>query len=266
MRKVLWSALAVVAVVGCATTHPGRKHEARKERRARPAVSVGDAYRIAGRFKAVSAFRSWLDGDVRLAVGTHGGYLHIIDFGPGGPRLEWQSPNLGSPVRGVLVRDFQGDGRAEIAVYTAGGRLMILDMRSYTVVRESPAFDLPEISYVAAAQLDKDPALELLACGGGKFAVYDGATLFKEWEAPGDVPGEWLAVGDVDGDGQLEVVLNSGYVLDAKFFRIENTLGKLGERVETLDLDGDGVDEIVAEREDGSVSVFDSRMPGVPEY
>jgi hypothetical protein len=225
-----------------------------------------EGYRLSGRFESVSTFRSWADGATKIAVGTESGYLHVMSFGPSGLRLEWQSPYLGAPVRGVLVRDFRGVGFSEILAYTAAGRIIAMDMGDYSVVRENAAFDMSEISHVVAIQLDDDPALELLACGGNRFAVYDGATFFTEWQSPGAVPGDWLAVGDVDGDRVLEVVLNSGYVLDAKFFRIENTLGYLGERIEILDIDGDGVDEIFAESEDGSVTVYDARMPGVPEY
>jgi hypothetical protein len=221
---------------------------------------------VARHFEAVSAFRNWTDGNAKLAVGTRSGFLHIMNFGSRGLQVEWQSPFLGSAVRGVLVRDFQGVGRTEIAVYTAEGRLFVMEMGNYSVVRENAAFDMSAIECVVAVQLDADPALELLACGGDQFAVYDGATLFKEWEAPGEVPGEWLAVGDVDGDGTLEVVLNSGYILDAKFFRIEYRLGRFGDRIELIDLDGDGVDEIIAEDKDGSIAVYDARMPGIPEY
>ena len=230
------------------------------------ALSSEDAYRIAGLFESVAAFRNPSDGKTKLAVGTRAGYLHLMDFNVGGLRLEWQSPYLGGPVRGVQVKDFQGNGVSEIMVYTGGGRLIMMEMEGYSVARENAAFDMSEIDCAVAIQLDDDPALEILACGGDRFAVYDGATLFKEWEAPGTIPGEWLAVGDVDGDGMLEVVLNSGYVLDAKFFRIKTQLGRLGERIELMDVDGDGVDEILAEDEDGGIAVYDARMPGIPEF
>ncbi len=261
---VLFVSLALTA--GCAANN-GNDQGRKAERPARRmAISSEDGYRIARNFEAVSTFRNWADGKTKFAVGTRAGFLHIMSFDAGGLNLEWQSPHLGAPVRGVLVRDFQGVGRTEIMVYTAGGRLFMMDMQDYSVARENAAFDMPEIEYAIAMQLDKDPALELLACGGGRFAVYDAATMFKEWEAPGDVPGEWMAVGDIDGDGNLEVVLNSGYVLDARFFRIEYKLGNLGERIEIMDIDGDGVEEILAENQDGEVSVYDARMPGTPEY
>lgn len=267
MKRVFILMLCIFFAAGCASNRGKEGGRASKGPSGKkPVVSSEDGYRVARHFEAVSAFRNWVDGKSRLAVGTTSGYLHIMRFDPEGLQVEWQSPFLGSPVRGVLVRDFQGEGFSEIAAYTGEGRLMVLEMRNYSVVRENAAFDMPEIDCVVAVQLDEDPALELLACGGGRFAVYDASTLFKEWEAPGFVPGEWLAVGDVDGDGTLEVVLNSGYVLDAKFFRIEYRLGHLGDRIGLIDLDGDGVDEIIAESEDGSVSVYDARMPGVPEY
>jgi hypothetical protein len=259
--------LCLSITAGCASGGGGGKKRVPKSPvKARMVATSEDGYRIARDYQAVSTFINWADGHTKFAFGTKLGYLHIMNFGPGGLTLEWESPYLGASVTGVQVKDFQGKGVSEIMVCTAGGRLMMLDMQGYAIVRENAAFDLPEISYVLAEQLDDDPALEILACGGDKFAVYDGATLFKEWEAPGSVPGDWIAVGDVDGDGTLEVVLNSGYVLDAKFFRVELTLGYLGERISLMDIDSDGVDEILAEDDLGTISVYDARTPGLPEY
>jgi hypothetical protein len=259
--------LCLAILTGCSSSRGNAGGRAKKPTpRAKPVVSVEDSYRAAGRFDAVSAFRNRIDGKTKLAFGTESGYLHIMNLGVAGPELEWQSPFLGSPVRGVLVRDFKGVGATEILVYTVGGRMVVLEMGGYSVVRENSAFDMPKISCVVAEQLDDDPALELLVCGGGIFLVYDAATLFKEWQAGEAVPGEWLAVGDVDGDGEPDVVLNSGYVLEARFFRVKNRLGHLGHRLEILDVDGDGVEEILAEREDGSIAIYDARMPGIPEY
>lgn len=267
MKKIIFLVLCCALHAGCAS-HRGADRGGRPKGPADKTsiVSSQDSYRVAGRFRGVAAFRSWIDGKTKLAIGTEMGYLHIMSFGLQGMRLEWQSPFLGAPVRGVLVRDLQGLGFPEILVYTAAGRMMAIGMGDYSVVRENAAFDMVEISHVVAMQLDDDPALELLACGGDRFSVYDGATFFTEWQAPGSVPGDWLAVGDVDGDRVLEVVLNSGYVLDAKFFRLEMTLGYLGERIEIMDVDADGVDEIIAESDQGSITVYDARMPGVPEY
>jgi len=265
--KRLCVVFCVFLVCGCSSSRGKVADRTRKSQpKAKPVVSVEDSYKVAGRFDAVTAFRNPADGRTKLAFGTDTGHLHIMNLGVAGPEIEWQSPFLGSPVRGVLVRDFKGNGVTEILVYTVGGRMAIMEMRNYSVVRENAAFDTGQISCVVAEQLDDDPALELLVCGDDRFLVYDAATLFKEWEATESIPGEWLAIGDADGDGRPDIVLNSGYVLDAQFFRVKNRLGRLGGRVELLDVDGDGVDEIIAERDDGSIAVYDARMAGVRDY
>jgi hypothetical protein len=267
VKRLCFLLLCLLVIGGCSSSKGKDGPRARKPKpKTRPIVSVEDCYRVAGRFDALTAFRNPADGKTKLAFGTDTGHLHIMNLGVAGPETEWQSPFLGSPVRGVLVRDFKGAGATEILVYTVGGRMAILEMRDYSVVRENAAFDTGEISCVIAEQLDDDPALELLVCGDDIFLVYDAATLFKEWEATESIPGEWLAIGDADGDGRPDIVLNSGYVLDAQFFRVKNRLGRLGGRVELLDLDGDGVDEIIAERDDGSIAVYDARMAGVRDY
>lgn len=267
MRRLSILLLCLSLASGCASSGGGKaKRTPKSPVKTRIVTTSEDGYRIARDYRAVSTFVNWADGRTKLAIGTKLGYLHIMNFGPQGLTLEWQSPYLGDSVTEVQVKDFQGKGVAEIMACTAGGRLMIMDMQGYAVVRENAAFDMPEIRFALAVQLDDDPALEILACGGDQFVVYDGATLFKEWQAPGSVPGDWIAVGDVDGDGTLEVVLNSGYILDAKFFRVEGTLGYLGERISVIDVDSDGVDEILAEDDQGTISVYDARTPGLPEY
>jgi hypothetical protein len=66
------------------------------------------------------------------------------------------------------------------------------------------------------------------------------------------------ARGDVDGDDRIEIVLNTGQVLDSVSAIVEWEDQTFFGKIELLDIDGDGIPEVLTENPgDGPLKVFD---------
>ncbi|MCI0481557.1 MAG: hypothetical protein L0213_08225, partial [Candidatus Dadabacteria bacterium] len=67
-----------------------------------------------------------------------------------------------------------------------------------------------------------------------------------------------IVVANMDKDDQLEIVLNSGIVIDSKFRNIEVEWDKpFGDRIIVFDMNNDGYPEVIGEFSDYSLRIFD---------
>jgi len=110
-----------------------------------------------------------------------------------------------------------------------------------------------------AANVDDDPQPELILCADGRLVIYDGRDQFEEWrsEQTGLTTTSML-VADVDGDAMDEIVLNDGYVFSARVHTLEWQFAEgFGERMGALDLDGDGILELISEYRSRFIRLFD---------
>jgi uncharacterized repeat protein (TIGR01451 family) len=137
-------------------------------------------------------------------------------------RLEWRHDTLGYGVgkTGLHVVDLDGDGALEIVAGATANVYPALFMPSdtwYALGRVPGGYehvwfldDRPDRLFaLEVAQLDDDPALEVIALGGDWLDVYDGRTRALERRFPlpfFEDPRSPLVVADVDGDGEVEFV------------------------------------------------------------
>ena len=111
--------------------------------------------------------------------------------------------------------------------------------------------------------IDDDPPLELLFIASqpgqpGNLIQFDSKTQFEEWTSSQVYTATDIIVGNVDNDSDVEIILNSGEVLSSKFKNVkwESDIN-LGDRLYLIDMDDDGILELVTEYNQQYVRIID---------
>lgn len=209
----------------------------------------------------LSTWTSWADGEGRTVFyyGDQGGRVHRLEARPEGLR-ETAQVGLNAGVKALVAADLDGDGTIEVAVATTDGRLSVLHGETLGLTWRTHEERYGKIEALAVANVDQDPPLEVVLLADDRMVIYDGLTRFKEWTSPQTIRATDMAVGDVDGDGEVELVLSSGVIMSTVFFHTEWDVGEpFGQEVFLVDLDGDGRPEIVGKGVDGTIRVFSGR-------
>ena len=194
-----------------------------------------------------------LDGDrTRAEIAAAIGFVSMFAYSGDGTRLPgW--PRTTSGLAPPVMIDVDGDGLDEVVavpVRHADGAPLIASV------------DYPPGGADAAADLDVDGEMEFVAANGESVAAANRSGMLPGFPAPlphqpGAAGDEKSVVGDVDGDGKLEIVvaerLNPSNLATVHVFsnagRLERTLltdsvfGGAGASL--ADLDGDGIPEIL---------------------
>ncbi|HMA75812.1 MAG TPA: hypothetical protein VKO43_00725 [Candidatus Krumholzibacteriaceae bacterium] len=204
---------------------------------------------------------------VPLDNGEAWGVMHADVYGKiylkratddGGWRREWELTSLGSKIRRFFVIDLEGDGKIEIVVATAGGKIIVYEMESYNSIWENIESNFKEIKAIDIANIDKDIQFEIVVLADSRIYIFDGLSKNRQWMSDREFDAENLLVDNVDRDPQYEIVLNSGIVIDSKFHNIDLEWGKsFGERIIAFDMNNDGFKEIIGEFSDYSIRIFD---------
>ncbi len=191
--------------------------------------------------------------------GDDGGRLHRLELRDGLPR-ETAQVGIPSAARCVAAADVDGNGTIEVVVAGTNGQFLIYHGTALATLWRGQEERYSQILAMAVANVDQDPALEILLLADGRLVVYDGSTHFKEWTSPEPTTASDLLVADVDGDGEVEIVLSSGVVLSMVFFQTKWDSGEeFGRELFLADVTGDGTPEILARTDGGTLRIFSAK-------
>ncbi|MEZ4388432.1 MAG: hypothetical protein R3D98_12845 [Candidatus Krumholzibacteriia bacterium] len=201
-----------------------------------------------------------LDGEagMNLVVGDRFGKLNVIHILPGGQRRTvWTSRQLDGAPEEVLVADLNQDGLDDHLVCRTLRRLYVFKLDDYYNAFESQPNDFSNIRTFTVANVDADPAAEIVINADQKIHYIDGLTFTREFTSLNNYEATRMRCGDVTGDGQADIVLNTGQVIDASSGEVIWQDEVFGNRLELLDIDGDGILEVVTEGDSTPLKVWD---------
>ncbi len=227
----------------------------------------------------------------RIVYGDRLGLIHAVRYKGHRIQEEWVSPKLRGPIAEIFILDVNDDEQIEIVAYTELGEIIIYRASDYQEIWRTTADEFATISGMVIKNIDDDPQMEMIFTaesvsdvasyrsifrGGSpgdletdranqisRLYVYDCLNLFMEWSTEQGLSAESIVVADLDDDGILEIALNTGFVIDAAFQRVEwHWPDGFGQKIGYADLDGDGIPELIAEyrsitRPKKTIRVFD---------
>ncbi len=194
---------------------------------------------------------------VYLVLGDRYGLVHVLHLTHGASRSVWKSKQLNGVVEEVLVADLDRDGLEEVVARTSGGVVYVFDVANRRLRYESLSSDFARIHSFAVGNVDDDPQLEIVVNADRKIHYLDGKSFNRDWTSLHEYEATRLAIGDVDGDRRNELVLNTGQVLDARTGEVEWSDEVFGARLVLLDIDGDGILEVLTESDGAPLRIFD---------
>jgi hypothetical protein len=185
-------------------------------------------------------------------------HVHVYRVEEGELVLDWETTNLGSRVTSMFVTDLYADGKRKLAVSTAGGRILFYEMSDYSQAWENLQDPFDRIHYMVAHNLDDDPQQELVFIADNRMHIYDSLNKNFEWQSQSEFEANQIIISNVDDDDQPEIILNTGTIIDSRFYSIEfQADNSFGDRISLLDINGDGFPEIFGELLDFNLKVFD---------
>lgn len=214
------------------------------------------------------------DGIIEIVAVTQEGNVQVIGSDP-----DWtqhvESPVIASPVIG----DIDHDGASEIVIVSNSGQIAVIDNSGRFLydwpIQIGDSFE----SSPALGDIDGDGYLEIIVAGINAIHAfnYNGSTV-PNWPVtvdrtdPVTVIQSSPVIGDVDGDGDLEIIVGSpgghllayhhdGRVVDG--FPLACG-GEVNATPALLDADGDGDIEAMVGADDGYIYMWD--VPGLYDW
>jgi hypothetical protein len=207
-----------------------------------------------------------------MVYGDGRGYIRLLEADNNGKFKEvWKSPPLNSVIRGLFIRDLDGNGDSEIVAYTVNGNIYIYGYNSHDLIYKTPEGTYQNINCMVVANMDRDPQMELFFIGvrpgtgqpdngepAGNLIQFDTKTQFDEWTSSELYTATDMLVGNVDTDSEPEIILNTGEILSIRFKNVKwKSTVDFGSRLYLIDMDDDGILELVTEYDESYVRIID---------
>jgi hypothetical protein len=192
-----------------------------------------------------------------VAVADRFGLVRVYQLTGDGSREIWTSKQLNGTVQQVLSADLDGDGSDEIVAWTSMATFYVWSSRDYRLLFETLQNDFRTIHSLAIGQVDDDAPLEIVVNADLLLHYYDGVSFNRQWTSLHEYEATRLAIGDVDGDHLDEIVLNTGQVLDSRSGDVEWEDEVFGNRIQLVDIDGDGLPEVLTESDGALMRIYD---------
>ena len=255
-------------------------------------VTEKDFNSAPGRFNSIKAGDIDRDGRIELVYGDYDGYVTVLEYMRGDFFVDWTYEVGGDRVWGVALGDVNGDGEVEIVAGNGMGKIFVLSGKGPEELWRYEG-DGRDAHGIVLHDFTGDGVVDIVV--GTSYKNDDPNGMFYIIEYGKDKPffrtekdnSRWrgIDVGDVDGDGEDEIVVGCGAALGdvsgegyIRVFNVTNntydpgngTYGKpewtspdLGGCVQGLavrDVDNDGIPNIVASAgyryRDGWVYIF----------
>lgn len=175
-----------------------------------------------------------------------------------GWKREFEITNLGAKVKKYQILDIEQDGILDLLIATMDGRILIYSLDDYTNTWENIEDNFRSIEAFDAVNVDRDPQVEFIVLAEGRIYIIDSIDKSRQWISEREFIATELIVANVDKDEQKEIILNTGIVIDSKFYIIDLEWDQaFGERITTFDINNDGIPEVIGEFSDYSLRIFD---------
>lgn len=194
-----------------------------------------------------------------FAIADRFGTVQVSKMDAKGVTKVWKSIQLSGVPLEVITADLDGDGLGDgLLCRTNTGTVYVWSLDGYTLLWQSLPSEYRLITCFTTANLDDDMPSEIVMIADARLVYVDGVTFTKQFTSLNNYEATMIRCGDVDGDRRVEVVLNSGRVLDSRSGDIEWEPEIFYAKIELLDINGDGYPEILTEAPlDGPIRVYD---------